>query len=56
MRAMQDINMLSLLPLQTAMVLFKMKIMPILTYGLHLTWSYLPERNLVTPEAVKAIY
>jgi hypothetical protein len=55
-RAMQDIKNLNLLSLNTAMKLFRAKIMPILTYGLELIWEHLSLKNLTTLESVKSIF
>jgi hypothetical protein len=46
MRAMQDINKLSLLSLEITTALFKVKKMPILTYRLELIWQQLTETSL----------
>jgi hypothetical protein len=53
-RAMADIQSLSKLSLKTAMKLFDLKVVPILTYGLTTIWEYLGENNLKTLQSVKA--
>jgi hypothetical protein len=54
--AINDIKNIQLLSLQTAMLLFRSKITPILTYGIEVIWEHLSEKNLATMEKVKATY
>jgi hypothetical protein len=51
-----DIQSLSKLSLETALKLFDMKIVPILTYGLEILWEHLGGNSLKTLECMKAIY
>lgn len=55
-RAMHEISYIRTLSLETAMELFRCKIMPILTYGIEIIWPYLTEKNLEALEKVKALY
>lgn len=55
-RAMHDIQKMKSLNLETAMALFKTKIMPILTYGIEIIGEKLTRANLETLEKVKATY
>ncbi|PSN52491.1 hypothetical protein C0J52_11219 [Blattella germanica] len=52
--AMNDIKHLQRISLQTIMKLFKVKILPVITYGLHSTWQHLTKSNLTDVEKVKA--
>jgi hypothetical protein len=54
MKAMYDINNLQHLSLKTAMRLFDTKILPVLTYGIHLIWEKLTKKELANIEGVKA--
>jgi hypothetical protein len=51
---MAEIQSLSNLLLETAMRLFDIKIVPILTYGLEILWERLGENSLNTLESMKA--
>ena len=53
-KAIHDIREITKLSLTTAMTLFNTKIVPILTYGLELTWDKLRSKDLQTLENVKA--
>lgn len=53
-KAIHDIRELTKLSLKTAMIIFHTKIVPILTYGLDLTWDKLRTKDLHTLENVKA--
>lgn len=53
-KAIYDIKSLNRLSLQSAVKLFKAKIVPILTYGIELTWEKLTTNDLRTIEAVKS--
>lgn len=53
-RAIYDIQNLTRLSINTAMLLFKTKIVPILTYGMQLIWEQLTMSNLEEIEKVKA--
>ena len=53
---MHDVKFIRELSLETAMALFKSKILPILTYGIEVIWTHLNERNLATLESVKSTY
>lgn len=53
-KAIQDIRGLTKLSLKSAMTIFDTKIIPILTYGLELTWHKLRTNDLHTLENVKA--
>ncbi|PSN36095.1 hypothetical protein C0J52_13092 [Blattella germanica] len=55
-RAINDINILQEIPLETAMKLFRTKIVPILTYGVHLIWQNLKIKELKEWEKVKAMF
>lgn len=55
-RAMNEISMLNRLSVGVAMELFKLKISPIMTYGLDMIWEYLSKENLKDLESVKATY
>lgn len=56
MRAISDVKFIRTLALDTAMKLFRAKIIPILAYGLELIWRHLSENNLAILEKVKATY
>lgn len=53
-KAIYDIRTISRLSLKTAMALFETKIVPILTYGLEVTWEKLSYTDLLRMEKVKA--
>jgi hypothetical protein len=53
---MPDIQRLSKLLLETAMKVFYVKIVPILTYILTMIWEHLEENSLKMLESVKATY
>lgn len=53
-KAIYDIRMITRISLKSAMALFEMKIIPILTYGIQLTWESLSNRDLICLENVKA--
>ena len=53
---MHDVQKIKSLSLETAMALFKTKIMPILTYGIEIIGEKLTMANLETLEKVKATY
>lgn len=55
-RAMSDIKNLSKTSITTAMKLFNLKIKPVITYGLELTWDYLTKGNLSEIEKVKSTF
>lgn len=55
-RAMHDVKNIKSLSLETAMALFKTKILPILTYGIEIIGEHLTMANLETLEGVKATY
>jgi hypothetical protein len=50
---MYDVKFIRELSLETAMALFKSKILPILTYVIEVIWTHLNERNLATLESIK---
>ncbi|PSN56769.1 hypothetical protein C0J52_02682 [Blattella germanica] len=54
-RAMQDIDKIQL-SIDTAISLFKVKITPIVTYGLELIWESLNRKNLKDLENIKATF
>ena len=54
--AIHEIRNIRQLSLETAMLLFRVKIQPILTYGIEIIWSYLTMKNLSSLERVKARY
>lgn len=54
--AMNSIKQLGKLSLQTAMELFRIKITPIVTYGLENIWPYLSKKLLADLEKVKATF
>jgi hypothetical protein len=47
---MYDIKRLKLIALGTAMQLFRIKVVPTLTYGMELTWEYLTRKQLLKLE------
>ena len=53
-KAIYDIMKITKLSLKTAMALFETKIVPILTYGIEITWEKLSSRDLLCMEKVKA--
>jgi hypothetical protein len=55
MRAMY-IKSLKLIALRTAMQLFRLKVVPTLTYGMELIWEYLTHKHLLGLEKMKARY
>ena len=54
--AMTDIKHLQKISLQTAMKIFKAKILPVISYGLHIIWQHLTKSNLMDIEKVKATF
>ena len=54
--AMRDIRQIREISLHTAMEIFRAKITPIITYGIHIIWDHLKLRDLKTLENVKATY
>lgn len=54
--AMRDIRQIREISLETAMKIFKTKIIPILTYGIHIIGEYLKLRDLKVLENIKALY
>ena len=52
--AMTDIKHLSKISLQTAMKIFKVKILPVITYGLNIIWQHLKKSNLKDIEKIKS--
>ena len=54
--AINDIQHLSKLSLRTAMTLFRVKVQPVISYGLHLIWEHLSASNLQCIEKIKATY
>ena len=55
-RAMNDIKDMKLIALGTAMQLFRLKVVPTLTYGIELIWEYLTGKQLLELEKIKARY
>ena len=55
-RVMQDVKFIRELSLETAMTLFKSKILPILTYGIEVIWTHPNERKLAALESIKSTY
>lgn len=55
-RAMNEIRNITQLSISTAMDLFRLKILPVLTYGLELVGEYLTYKQLEELERVKARY
>ena len=55
-KAIHSIKDIQRLSLDTAVTLFKLKIMPILTYGIEITWDHLKKANLKDLEKVKGIF
>ena len=49
---MHDVKFIRELSLETAMALFKTKILLILTYGIEVIWTHLNERPLATIKSV----
>jgi hypothetical protein len=54
--ASHRIKNLSQLSMTTAMNLFDLKILLILTYGIKITWNHLTKRNLTDIESVKSTF
>ena len=54
--SMSSIQHLSRMSIDTAMKLFKAKVMPIATYGISLTWPYLTKKQMKDLEKIKAVY
>ena len=54
--AMNLITKLRLLSIETALALFELKVAPIATYGIEVTWPYLNKTDLNKIESVKATY
>ena len=55
-RAINDIGHIQQISLEVAMKLFRAKIVPILTHGVHLIWENLKKRDLKEWERVKATF
>ena len=55
-RAMNDIYHISSLSLETAIKLFRCKVRPVLTYGIHQIWQFLKKRDLQRFENVKTSF
>jgi hypothetical protein len=55
-RAMNDVKDTKLIALGTAMQLFRLKVVPVLTYGIELIWEYLTCKQLQELEKMKARY
>jgi len=55
-RAMNDIKDVKLSALGTAMKLFRLMVVPTLTYGMELVWEYLTRKQLLELEKIKARY
>jgi hypothetical protein len=55
-RATNDIKHLKLITLETAMQLFRLTMVPTLTYGMELIWEYLTHKQLLELEKMKARY
>ena len=54
--AINDIKNIQALSLDTAMKLFRAKILPTLSYGIEIIWPHLTVANLEIMERVKALY
>ena len=54
--AFHDITNLRSMSLETALRLFKIKITPVIAYGLEAIWSHLTKENLKEIEKVKSLY
>jgi hypothetical protein len=55
-RAMNDIKDLKRIALGTAVQLFRLKVVPTLTYGIELIWEYFTRKQLLELEKMKARY
>ena len=55
-RAINAIGYINRLSLETSKQLFIAKVIPILTYGIQITWSYLKKKDLELLEKVKATF
>jgi hypothetical protein len=55
-RAMNDIKDMKLIALGTAMKLFRLKVVPTLTYSMELIWEHLMRKQLLESEKMKARY
>jgi len=55
-RVMNDIKDLKLIALETAMQLFRLKLVPTLTYGMELIWEHLTRKQRLELEKMKARY
>jgi hypothetical protein len=55
-RALNDIKHLKFIALGTAMQLFRLTVVPTLTYGMELIWGYLTCKQLLKLEKMKAGY
>ena len=53
---MNDIRCLSKLGMETAVRLFRLKIIPIATYGLKIIWEYLTKRDFMELERIQATF
>jgi len=53
---MNDIKDLKLIALETAMQLFRLKLVPTLTYGMELIWEHLTRKQRLELEKMKARY
>jgi len=55
-KAMNDINDMKRIALGTAMQLFRLKVVPTLTYGIELVWEHLTRKQLLELEKMKDRY
>ena len=55
-RAINAIGYINRLSLETSKQLFIAKVIPILTYGIQITWSYMKKKDLELLEKVKATF
>ena len=53
---MRNFRKIQSLSLDTAMRIFRVKIVPIMTYGIHIIWDYLKMRDLRLMENVEPLY
>jgi hypothetical protein len=56
LRAMHYIEKIELQSLESAMTLFRVKLVPILTYCIQVVWDHLTETDLKTLEKLKAVH